>query len=94
MLLSIRKNYPMASPVSFIESNHVLVGTPEDRAAGTVIDLPIHRHQDLDGNQHVMSCWRLTPEELEEVKKTGKIWFQCWGTTHPPIYIGGKRPFK
>ena len=34
--------------------------------------LPLPAHRDKDGT--VTTCWELTPEELEEVKKSGKIW--------------------
>lgn len=84
----------MALPVDFPESNLVLHGSPEDRAAGTVLDLHCHRYRDLDQNQHVISKWRLTPEELEEVRRTGAIWLHSWGHTHPPISVSGKDPFK
>lgn len=33
---------------------------------------PLPAHRDSDGT--VTTCWELTPEELEEVYKTGKIW--------------------
>lgn len=33
---------------------------------------PLPAYKDTDGT--VTTCWELTPEELEEVKKSGKIW--------------------
>lgn len=85
----------MAVGVDFPQSNLLLrAPTPEDAAAGTVYDLPVCRYKDLDGNPHVISRWRLTPEELAEVRKTGVIWFSCWGETHPPMNIMGIDPFE
>jgi len=84
----------MADPVAFPEANAVLVGTPEDKAAGTVLDLPIHRHRDLDNNPHVISCWQLTNEEWAEVARTGRVWLRSWGATHPPICVQGTTPFE
>lgn len=84
----------MAEPVPFGEANVILHGTPEDQAAGTVKDLPIHRYRDLDGCWHVISCWRLSAEELAEVMETGVVWLHAWGTTHPPIAVGGTDPFR
>lgn len=85
----------MAVGIPFPEANAVLrAPTPEDAAAKTVYDLHIYRYKDLDGNPQVMSKWQLTPEELEEVCRTGVIWFNCWGLTHPPMWITGTRPFK
>jgi hypothetical protein len=84
----------MALGVAFEEANGVLgAPTPEDAAAGTVYGLPIHRYRDLDGQVHVLSKWQLTPEELDEVARTGVVWFSCWGSTHAPMWISGRDPF-
>lgn len=86
----------MAQGIPFEEANTILrAPTPEDAAAGTVYDLHVLRYRDLDGQQNVLSKWKLSPEELAEVNRTGgEIWFNCWGGTHPPIWITGNRPFK
>lgn len=81
-------------PVSFPEANAVLFGTPEDRASGKVIDLPIHRYEDAEGKPHVISKWKLSADELAEVMRTGHVWLHAWGTTHPPIAVSGANPFK
>jgi hypothetical protein len=84
----------MAKGVAFPQANAALgAPTPEDAAAGTVYALPVHRYRDLDNNPQVLSKWQLTPEELEEVRRTGVVWFSCWGTTHPPMWISGHDPF-
>lgn len=62
-------------PVSFPEANAVLFGTPEDRASGKVIDLPIHRYEDAEGKPHVISKWKLSADELSEVMRTGHVSF-------------------
>lgn len=80
-------------PIDFPEANGLLVGSPEDRAAGTVVDLPVHHYNDLDGNPHVISKWQLSPDELAEVMRTGVVWLHAWGTTHPPIAMSGTSPF-
>lgn len=64
-----------------------------------VRDLPIYRQglsftadgQRLD--QCVVSCWQLSPEELAEIARTGVVYFQCFGTTHPPVSLWGTSPF-
>lgn len=81
-------------PVSFPEANAVLFGTPEDRASGKVIDLPIHRYEDAEGKPRVISKWKLSADELAEVMRTGHVWLHAWGTTHPPIAVSGANPFK
>lgn len=85
----------MALGLPFDEANLVLrAPTLEDAAADTVYDLHVHRYRDLDGQPHVLSKWQLTPDELAEVNRTGGVvWFSCWGSTHPPMWISGSNPF-
>jgi len=70
----------MAEPVGFEGANLLISG----EAAGCR-DLEAFR----EGSQ-VISCWRLTPEELEAVAKSGVVWVNvlCAGGV-PPIYISG-----
>ena len=84
----------MATGVPFEQANVVLrAPTPEDAAAGTVYDLHVHQYRGLDGQLNVLSKWKLTPEEIAEVQRTGCVWFSCWGPTHPPVWISGHDPF-
>lgn len=84
----------MATGIAFPESNLTLgAPTPEDAAAGTVYGLPVLRYRDLDGQTHCLSKWQLSADELAEVQRTGVVWFDCWGPTHPPIWISGTDPF-
>jgi hypothetical protein len=84
----------VAKGVPFPEANAGLgAPTAADAAAGTVYALPIHRYRDLDNNPQVLSKWELTAAEIEEVKRTGVVWFSCWGVTHPPMWISGHDPF-
>lgn len=81
-------------PVPFPQANATLVGTPDDRAAGTVLDLPVYRYVDNDGKPYVISKWKLSTDELAEIMRTGEVWLHAWGTTHPPIAVSGANPFK
>lgn len=56
----------------------------------SVIDLPITRLCLEDRTHVVESCWQLSKEELEQVEKTGNIYFACMGDTHPPILLSFK----
>lgn len=40
----------------------------------------------------VVSCWKLTREELEEVNRTGKIWLTVLGASMPPVILDGIKP--
>lgn len=72
----------MASPVSFPGENVVFTAEGCD-------DLPT-----LCMEERITSCWELSPEELEEVKKTGKVWLVVFGKQQPPVSVNGIRPFK
>lgn len=44
----------------------------------------------------VISCWELTPEELEQVKKTGQIWLSMLTFFQPlqPVSMAVEKPFE
>ena len=81
----------MAKGVEFDQQNFVWKGN-EDQG-GNVYDLPAHVEQDPSGNTCSTTCWQLTPEEKEEVLRTGKVWLHVWGA-HPPLCVNGSDPFK
>lgn len=78
----------MANPVKFPQSNDLLrrpSGMTEDQCA----DLPIWRGvtaHDM-ATPMLISCWELSPEEMEQINRTGKIYVGAIGQTHPPIFI-------
>lgn len=50
-------------------------------------DLPGTRFTYADGTPGVETCFELSPEELEELNKTGRIYLYMIGTTVPPLYL-------
>lgn len=72
----------MANPVGFEGSNDILMAPDGSENCS---DLEI-----LRTDNQVISCWRLTEEELARVNKTGVVWFSCYGPTHPPVFISGE----
>jgi hypothetical protein len=83
----------LAVGVKFMESNGVL-GAPTPEEADTVYGLPVRIYKDLDGRTNVLSKWELTEDEKAEVARTGVVWFNAQGRTHPPIWISGHDPFR
>lgn len=58
------------------------------------IPLPAKRGERLkDGEIH--TCWELSPEELEEIQKTGVIWLSIltFGNPLQPVSLSTERPF-
>ncbi|RLF05999.1 MAG: hypothetical protein DRJ64_04960 [Thermoprotei archaeon] len=69
-------------PVKFKEANAVFGGDQEEYKG-----LPAHVVKDATGS--VISCWELTPQEMQNIKRTGKIWVQqlAFGQELQPIFI-------
>lgn len=74
----------MAEPTEFPGMTGSLKPPPGDEER--VGPLPVRR---LEGR--VVSCWRLSPEELAEVQRTGVVWLSIFGHTHAPVAITGHR---
>ena len=47
-------------------------------------DLEVFEH----GGQ-IISCWRMTEEELKQINETGVVWLSVHGTGTPPVYGSG-----
>lgn len=60
-------------------------------------DLPAwqgeEQYSDGTKTRVVISCWELSPEDMEEVKRTGKIYMSVAGQAVPPIALMVKSPF-
>lgn len=83
----------MATPIEFPEQNTILKAAPGTES--WVRDLPIYRqYPDGVNDKCVVSCWELSAEELAEVARTGVVYFQCFGLTHPPVSVWGTSPFR
>lgn len=78
-------------PASFPESEHAL-GGPDGMSPDECEALSV-RHGTMDGKPVVISCWKLTAEELAEVNRTGRVWLGVLGTTMPPVFLDGLKPF-
>lgn len=77
-------------PVEFKESTKELAPPKAMREGDICLPLPVF----TDG-QDVVSCWQFTPEELEEMQRTGKLWLTVLsGQTQPPVAISAFSPFE
>ena len=79
----------MADPIPFDEMNLTL-NAPEGEEEN-VDAMPAY----TDGT-HCISCWQLSPEDLERLKENGgKIWLWVWsGHTQPPVCVDTVNPFE
>lgn len=79
-------------PIEFPESNSTL-GKPENMTDEQCGPLPVHRHVTADNFPALISCWKLSPEELEEVNRTGVVYVNTLGQTLAPFSVMGHNPF-
>ena len=80
-------------PSSFPESNNYL-NPPDGVDVNTCQVLSVWQGPSADGVPLVISCWKPTKEELEQLNRTGRIWLYVWGATMPPVALLTKHPFK
>ena len=80
-------------PTAFKEENGVL-NPPAGMSLDECTPLSIWRGEVETGSNVVISCWKPTKEELDEIIKTGRVWLIIWGQTMPPAVVGGISPFE
>lgn len=79
-------------PTSFEQSNAV-VDTP---SGIDPLELPPRAVCTIETNVGVpgiISCFKLTKEELEEISRTGRVWVTTLGLIGVPVILNGKNPF-
>jgi len=76
-------------PIKFKQSNVTYAENQEEYQ-----DLPAHHAGDIQGT--VTSCWELTPEEIDQVKESGKIYLQLLTFNSPlqPINLFTQNPLE
>jgi hypothetical protein len=70
------------------------LSSPEGIATDECAPLSIADVVDADGRRIVLSCWKLTKAELEEVNRTGRVWLGVWGVTMPPVWLVAHNPLE
>lgn len=80
-------------PASFDESTHFL-SKPPSLTHDECEPLSVCRTQTDDGVPLLISCWKITKEEVEEFSRTGRIWLYIWGSGMPPVSLSAIHPFR
>jgi len=79
-------------PSSFDESTHCL-SRPSDMTEEQCVPLSVLNGLTPDGLPVIVSCWKLTQEEVAEFQRTGRIWLTVYGAGMPPVCLDAKKPF-
>jgi hypothetical protein len=80
-------------PCSFDESNCVL-DNPGDMDHEECEALSVWKGRYDNGTPVVVSCWKLTKDEVETLMTTGRVWLHLIGHTMPPALLQVEHPFK
>ncbi len=83
-------------PTDFPQRNFVYQ-KPESMTDEQCMSLPVWRGFVPNGNDSfptILSCWRLSKEDLEEIQKTGCVWLSITGTAMPPVSVFTENPFE
>lgn len=79
-------------PASFDEAN-IALSPPKGVKEDEVSSLSVWRGKIGDWDGYV-SCWKVTEEELEEIRKTGRVWLLVYSNGMPPVCVTGLSPFR
>ncbi|HHV13217.1 MAG TPA: hypothetical protein GXX75_23365 [Clostridiales bacterium] len=69
-------------PIKTETTNCIMKGNAPD-----VMDLPVTMYVTEDGIPAMQSCFELSEDELQEINRTGKLYFSLYGNAHPPICL-------
>ena len=72
----------MASGVGFEGANRVYQAPPGDT---NCVDLETYAN-----GEQVISCWRLSEDEIAEVVRTGVVWVSVPGDSIYPMHVSGE----
>lgn len=79
-------------PTKFPEANFIFT-KPEDMTDEQCMDLPVWRGNGADGVPMIISYWKLSYEDLQEINKTGGVWLRIIGSGMPPVALEVECPF-
>ena len=78
---------------SFKESN-IVFDKPTDMSHDQCQSASAFVGQQTDGQPVIITCWKITANELEEFNKTGRIWCTHVGTGIQPHVLHTESPFQ
>lgn len=79
-------------PTDFKERNFVF-NKPQEMTDEECMSLPVFRGNTSDGYPCIISCWKFSKEDLDEIQKTGCIWLSISGNGMPPVSLFTENPF-
>ena len=57
-------------------------------------DLPVFKGRDSLGYPVIISCWKLSKEDIEDIQRTGEIYLTITGEVMPPVSLQTEDPWQ
>ena len=76
----------MSRPVPFTGCNLRLVA-PEGRDDVEPLDA-------FTNGNCIVTCWELSPEEMQSVQRTGRVWLTTMGNRFAPAFVGDEKAVR
>lgn len=83
----------MIKPISFAQANRKF-GPPEGMTEEQCGELHAFVGADPNGVPVIISCFELSDEDIETLKKTKVLWLWVFGQGMPPVAITSEKPFN
>jgi hypothetical protein len=83
-------------PTDFPQRNFIYE-KPKDMTDEQCMSLPVWRGivpNEGDEFPAIISCWKLSKEDFEEIQKTGCIWLSVTAMQLPPVSVFTEDPFE
>lgn len=80
-------------PCDFPQRNHVFE-KPKNMTDEQCFELPVFVGRNPEGFPCIISCWRLSKEDLDEINRTGVVWLNVISNTQPPVSVTVETPFE
>jgi hypothetical protein len=80
------------NPIAFDEEN-ALLDSPRGIPLDQCEPLPVYIGKEKE-HDVIISCFKLTREELDEVNRTGRVWLVVRGRIMPMVALDGISPFE
>ena len=80
-------------PISF-EQQNALFGKPANMTDEQCMSLPVWMGHDTNGFPVIISKWKLSKEDIEDINRTGEIWLSIFSTGMPAVALQTESPLK
>lgn len=81
------------TPAGFSESNFVM-HPPADMSPDQCEPLQVWKGDLTEGGPCVISCYKLTQDEIDHLLKGGRLWLYVIGEGMPPVALSTKHPWR